>query len=78
MRDTLKIRNLKLFIFIKGSDFAVYEIMASNKKIVKKDEDLEELDEMIIRKIESYIDEKLKPIFEKAKIKKDYYEMSFL
>ncbi len=66
----LKIRNFQLFIFINTLFFAIYGIMATSKKTVKEDKDLEELDERIIQKIESYIDEKLKPILEKAKIKK--------
>ncbi len=49
--------------------------MASSKNSHKEDEELEELDERFIRKIESYIDEKLKPILEKAKLKKDYYNI---
>ena len=43
-----------------------------------EDEELSELEVWIIQKIESYIDEKLKLILEKAKIKRDYYNMSFL
>ena len=52
--------------------------MVSSKKSLVECKELEELDEKIIQKIGSYIDEKLKPILEKVKIKKDYYEISFL
>lgn len=55
-------------------------MMASNKKSLIEDEELSELEKWIIKKIESYIDEKLKPILEKEKIKikKDYYQIDFL
>ena len=52
--------------------------MASSKKSLMEDKELNELEEWIIQKIESYIDEKLKPFLEKVIINKDYYEMSFL
>ncbi len=52
--------------------------MASSKKFVINDKKLDELGDKIIQTLESYIDEKLKPILDKVKEKKDYYEMSFL
>jgi len=74
----LKIRNLCSFNLYILFLSAVYRIIVNSKESIIEDAELEELDERIIRKIESYIDEKLKPILEKVKIKKDYYEMSFL
>ncbi len=74
----LKIKNLCSFDFYILFLSVIYRIIVNSKESIIEDAELEELDERIIRKIETYIDEKLKPILEKVKIKKDYYEMSFL
>lgn len=43
--------------------------IADSKKTLMEDEELSELEKYFIRKIESYIDIKFKPILEKTKIK---------
>ncbi len=52
--------------------------MESNKNLVIDDKKLGELGNKNIHTIESYIDKKLKPILEKIKEKKEYYELNFL
>jgi len=52
--------------------------MTSSKKFVIEDKKLDELGDKIIQTLESYIDEKLKPILDNVKENKEYYEMSVL
>ncbi len=52
--------------------------MACNENFIINDKRLDELGDKIIHKLESYIDEKLRPILAKIKENKDYYEMNFI
>ena len=58
--------------------FFIFEMMSKIKKFLIDDKKLEELGDIIIQKIEKYIDKKLKPLLDKSKEKIEYVEMNFL
>ncbi len=52
--------------------------MEKDRDLILNKDQLEEINQVIIQRIEKYIDLKLKPIIKYFEKKKDFYEMNFL
>ncbi len=52
--------------------------MEKDRDLVLNKDQLEEINQVIIQRIEKYIDLRIKPIIKYFEKKKDFYEMNFL